>query len=106
MSSAQPGFCDDALRARFTARTVAYLLGQNDQSAAAPLDVSCPASAQGSHAQGDGSGLVGGRRERGIIFWNYMRQLGANHSMSIVPGCGHDPACMYGAPETIQAILF
>lgn len=42
----------------------------------------------------------------GTIFRNYMQQHGATHTLTIVPTCGHDPSCMYGAPETIQALLF
>lgn len=106
MNSDQPGFSDGELRARFLSRNAAYLMGENDQSNNSLFDVSCPANAQGSHLAGDGSGLVGGRRERGTIFWNYMQQLGATHSLTIVPSCGHDPGCMYSAQETIQAILF
>ena len=70
------------------------------------FDRSCPANAEGSHLADDGSGLVGGRRERGTIFWNYMQQLGANHTLNVVPTCDHNEFCMYSAIETIQAILF
>jgi pimeloyl-ACP methyl ester carboxylesterase len=106
MSSDRPGFSDDELRTRFISRNAAYLMGENDQSGLPPLDVSCPATAQGSHTAEDGSGFVGGRRERGTIFWNYMLQLGATQTLTIVPVCGHSGGCMYGAQETIQAILF
>ena len=106
MSSDQPGFSDDDLRSRFTSRVVAYLLGENDQRNNSQFDTSCPGNAQGSHLAGDGSDLVGGRRERGTIFWNYIRRLGADHALAIVPSCGHDEFCMYAAPEMIQAILF
>jgi pimeloyl-ACP methyl ester carboxylesterase len=106
MSSAQPGFSDDEIRTRFTSRAVAYVLGENDQQNNSQFDTSCAANAQGSHLPGDGSGLVGGRRERGTIFWNDMRGLGADHTLTIVPFCGHEPVCMYSAPETIQAIWF
>ncbi len=106
MNSDQPGFSDDELRNRFTSRAVAYLMGEEDQRNNSQFDTSCAANAQGSHLADDGSGLVGGRRERGTIFWNYMRQLGADHTLTIVPDCGHDPICMYYAAEMIQAILF
>jgi len=106
MNSDQPGFSDDELRERFISRNVAYAVGENDQLDNSLLDRSCPANAQGSHLLDDGSGLVGGRRERGTIFWNYAQQFGATHTLTLVPGCGHDPACMYMAQETIQAILF
>jgi len=106
MNSAQPGFSDDEVRSRFIGRAVAYLLGETDQLDNASFDRSCPANAEGSHLAADGSGLVGGRRERGTIFWNYMQQLGANHTLTVVPTCDHNELCMYSAIETIQAILF
>ena len=103
---AHPGFSDDDVAARFLSRNAAYLVGENDQINNSQFDTSCPANAQGSHLAGDGSGLVGGRRERGTIFWNYMQQLGATQTLTVVPTCGHDPNCMYSAEETLQAILF
>jgi pimeloyl-ACP methyl ester carboxylesterase len=106
MNSDQPGFSDDELRTRFVSRAVAYVVGEDDQRNNAQFDTSCPANAQGSHLADDGSGLIGGRRERGTIFWNYLQQIGANHTLSVVPACAHDPICMYSAQETIQAILF
>jgi hypothetical protein len=107
MNVAQPGFTDDEVRTRFTSRAVAYLLGENDQGSNSQFDTSCAASAQGGHLAGDGSGLVGGRRERGTIFWNYMQGLGAvDHTLTVVPSCGHEPFCMYSAAEMIQAIMF
>jgi hypothetical protein len=106
MSSDQPGFSDDEVRTRLTSRAVAYVLGENDQRNSSQFDTSCAANAQGSHLPDDGSGFVGGRRERGTIFWNRVRQLGASHTLTIVPDCGHDPVCMFSATETVQAILF
>ena len=106
MNSSQPGFSDAEVAQRFTGRTVAYLMGEQDQLNNSQFDTSCEANAQGSHLAGDGSGLVGGRRERGTIFWNYMRQLGAAHTLTIVPGCGHDGVCMYSSMQMIQALLF
>ena len=49
---------------------------------------------------------VGGRRERGVIFWNRIRQLKGDHGLTIVPTCGHDEFCMYGSDEMVQALLF
>jgi pimeloyl-ACP methyl ester carboxylesterase len=104
MNSSQPGFSDEELRNRYTSRAVAYLMGEQDQLNNSQFDTSCAANAQGSHLAGDG--FAGGRRERGTIYWNYIRLLGANHTLTIVPGCGHDPICMYYSAEMIQAILF
>src|SRR5262249_46584153 len=105
-NSDQEGFADGDIRAQFLSRNVTYAVGENDQMDNSQFDTSCPANAQGSHLFGDGSGLVGGRRERGTIFWNYVRRLGAGHTLTRVPDCGHDPLCMYTAQETIEAILF
>jgi len=106
MSSDQLGFTDSDLQTRFLSRNIAYVMGELDQQNNFSLDVSCPATAQGSHLLGDGSGFVGGRRERGTIFWSRMQQSGATHTLAIIPACGHDETCMYNAPDTIQAILF
>jgi len=106
MNSARPGFTDEDLTGRFLSRTVAYLLGENDQMNNSSFDQSCPGNAQGIHLADDGTGYVGGRRERGVIFWNRIRQLGADHSLTIVPSCGHNEFCMYGSDEMVQALLF
>lgn len=92
-----------AISRQFVSRAVAYLVGELDQFANSNLDTSCAANAQGSHLAG--SGLVGGRRERGVIFWNYIRRLGAAHTLTVVPRCGHDERCMLSSPEMISAIL-
>jgi hypothetical protein len=105
MDSSLPGMTDAEVRARFTSRNVAYLMGEMDQTSGSMFDQKCEANAQGSHVVGDGSGLVGGRRERGTIFWNYVRQLNAtNQTLTIVPMCAHDGQCMYMRPEMIQAL--
>jgi len=106
MNAAQPGFTDDDLRQRFISRRIEYVLGEQDQQNNAEFDTSCPAMAQGLHLADDGTGLVGGRRERGTIFWNYVRQLGADHALTIVPTCGHDEFCMFSSAEMAQAIMF
>jgi pimeloyl-ACP methyl ester carboxylesterase len=106
MDSSQPGFSDAEVASRFTARAVAYLMGEQDQLSNSQFDVSCAGNAQGSHLAGDGSGLLGGRRERGTIFWNYMRRQGASHTLTIVPTCGHDHICMLSSTQMIQAIMY
>jgi hypothetical protein len=106
MNASQPGFGDDDLRRQFLSRQIAYLMGELDQMNNSQFDTSCPATAQGTHLAGDGSGLIGGRRERGTIFWNYVQQLGATHTLTIVPGCGHDEFCMFRSAEMIQALTF
>jgi pimeloyl-ACP methyl ester carboxylesterase len=85
-----------AIREQFTTRAVTYLLGERDTSREGVIDLRCPAEAQGSQ-----------RRERGTIFWNYIRRhYGANHDFYIVPGCGHLESCMYASDEAISAVLF
>jgi hypothetical protein len=113
------GFGDDDLRRQFTSRRVAYVLGDQDQQANFSFDMSCPANAQGMHLLNDGSGFLGGRRERGTIFWNYMiQQLLADpalHTLVHVPGCGHNCTpescptvdwCMFNSATMIAEILF
>lgn len=85
-----------ALREQFTTRAVTYLLGELDTRVDGALDVRCPANAQGRQ-----------RRERGTIFWNYIRRhYRADHTFFIVPGCGHSEGCMYGSAEALSAVLF
>jgi pimeloyl-ACP methyl ester carboxylesterase len=110
MDASQPGFSPDEVQARFLSRRVAYVLGDLDQEANFQLDISCPANAQGMHLLNDGSGFIGGRRERGAIFWNYVLQLGADptlHTLTPVPNCGHNVDwCMFKSAEMIQEIMF
>jgi hypothetical protein len=80
-------------------------MGELDQTSGSMFDVKCEANAQGSHLAGDRSALVGGRRERGTIFWSYVRQLGAlTQTLTIVPGCAHDGRCMSSSAEMVQAL--
>jgi hypothetical protein len=73
------------IRKQFPSRAVTYLIGDLDQLQDSDLDKSCSAQAQGPN-----------RRERGINFWNYMRQqFQAEHKLVIVPRCGHNAACMF-----------
>jgi hypothetical protein len=95
------------VKTRFLSRQVAYVLGEKDQLDNSQFDTSCPANAQGMHLFGDASGFIGGRRERGTIFWNYALRFGANHTLAIVPNCGHNENfCMFTDQVMIDAIMF
>lgn len=105
MNSTTPGMSDPEVASRFVSRTIAYMVGEQDQTSASMFDTSCPANAQGAHLAGDGSGLIGGRRERGTIFWNYMQALGATaQTLTVVPTCSHDGQCMFLSNAMIQAL--
>lgn len=75
------------LRARYAGHRVALLLGGADVLRDSDLDVSCEADAQGRN-----------RLERGQVFFTHLRdQLGylpAGHSLSVVPGVGHEGRSM------------
>jgi CubicO group peptidase (beta-lactamase class C family) len=83
------------IAAQFPKRDVTYLVGELDTQLDSNLESSCSANAQGPN-----------RRERGTIYWNYMRQqFGAGHKLAIIGGCGHSATCMFASPATL-AILF
>lgn len=84
------------IRKQFAARDVTYLVGDLDTNTADPtLDRSCPAQAQGPN-----------RRERGITFWNYMKQrYQARHGFGIAPGCGHAAVCVFAGPAGVKAVF-
>jgi len=86
----------DQIREQFAKRKVTYLVGELDTRTDDPnLDKSCPAVAQGPN-----------RRERGTIFWNYMKsQFGAAHNFAIAPGCGHSAVCVFAGPAGVQAVF-
>ncbi|MBI4893557.1 MAG: alpha/beta hydrolase [Acidobacteria bacterium] len=86
----------EQIREQFTRRKVTYLVGELDTRTDDPnLDKSCPANAQGAY-----------RRERGAIFWNYMKsQLGAAHEFGIAPGCGHSAVCVFAGPAGVKAVF-
>ncbi len=84
------------IREQFVRRKVTYLVGELDTRTDDPnLDKSCPANAQGAY-----------RRERGTIFWNYMKgQFGAAHEFGIAPGCGHSAVCVFAGPAGVKAVF-
>jgi len=86
----------DSIRTRFAARRIVYLVGELDTRLDDPnLDKSCPAQAQGPN-----------RRERGITFWNLMKQqFKAAHLFGIAPGCGHSAVCVFAGPAGVKAVF-
>lgn len=83
------------IRKQFPTRAVTYLIGDLDQLQDSDLDKSCSAIAQGPN-----------RRERGINYWNYVRtQFQAEHKLVMVPRCGHNAACMFGAAAGARVLF-
>jgi hypothetical protein len=87
---------DDAgLRRQLASRPVTYLLGELDILPLYGFDSSCAAMAQGPT-----------RLARGLAYQRYVNEkLGASHKAVIVPACGHNARCMFGA-EIALPILF
>jgi hypothetical protein len=90
------GMNPEQIRKQFAARDVTYLVGELDTNTADPtLDRSCPAQAQGPN-----------RRERGITFWNYMKQrYQARHGFGIAAGCGHAAVCVFAGSAGVKAVF-
>jgi len=80
--------------ARYTARDVTYLIGQQDVIAD-DIDQTCAARVQG-HT----------RLERGNLFFSFMNTVfpGHRHALVVVPGVGHTQYGMYTS-ETGRAVL-
>ncbi|MFN7920774.1 MAG: hypothetical protein U0Q16_11790 [Bryobacteraceae bacterium] len=85
----------DQVRSQFAKRKVTYLVGELDTLADSQLDQSCASMAQGRN-----------RRDRGITFWNYMRQqFHAEHELKVVGGCGHSAVCMFASQPGLEAVF-
>ncbi|BDC52299.1 hypothetical protein F183_A46140 [Bryobacterales bacterium F-183] len=83
------------IRRQFVKRDVTYLIGDLDTLQDSDLDKSCSAQAQGPN-----------RRERGLNFWNYMREeFHATHQIVVVPRCGHNAACMFGSQAGARTLF-
>ncbi|HEY2855786.1 MAG TPA: alpha/beta fold hydrolase [Gemmatimonadaceae bacterium] len=86
---------DDQLRRQLASRPTIYLLGQLDILPLAGFDGSCAAMAQGPT-----------RLARGEAFVRLVNEkLGAQHTVTIVPLCGHNARCMYTS-DVALGILF
>src|SRR5262249_36217551 len=76
---------DDQLKAQLVARPTTYLVGELDTLPLAGFDSSCPAMAQGAN-----------RNLRGQVWGKYVNEkLGARHTTTVVPLCGHNARCMF-----------
>jgi hypothetical protein len=83
------------LRRQLAGRPTTYLLGERDVLPVDGFDSSCAAMAQGPS-----------RLDRGRAFAAYVnKRFGAHHVVKVVPGCGHDAACMFTA-DTALPVLF
>lgn len=77
------------LTARYAARNVIYLLGEEDDDPSSPyLDVSCAAMHQGAH-----------RLERGLLFYQHLLDrfgsgIRSTHEGAVVAGVDHNPYYM------------
>ena len=86
---------NDSLKRQLAARPVTYLLGELDILPLYGFDSSCSAMAQGPT-----------RLARGLAYHRYVNEkLGAAHKVVIVPACGHNARCMFGA-EVALPVLF
>lgn len=86
---------DEQLRQQLVARPATYLVGEYDTLPLAGFDSSCPAMAQGPH-----------RLARGQAFGKYANEkLGAHHTTTMVPLCGHNARCMFTA-DPVLALIF
>jgi pimeloyl-ACP methyl ester carboxylesterase len=86
---------DDQLKKQLAARAVTYLVGEYDTLPLAGFDSSCPAMAQGAN-----------RLARGQAFGRYVNEkIGAHHTTTVVPLCGHNARCMFTADSVLPLIF-
>lgn len=86
---------DNQLRQQLASRPTTYLLGQLDILPLAGFDGSCAAMAQGPT-----------RLARGEAFARLVNEkLGAHHTVTIVPLCGHNARCMYGSDVALPLLF-
>ena len=85
----------DQLKTQLVSRPTTYLVGELDTLPLAGFDSSCPAMAQGAN-----------RNLRGQAWGKYVNgTLGAHHTTTVVPLCGHNARCMFTA-DPVLALLF
>lgn len=86
---------DDELKKQLASRPTTYLLGELDVLPLGGFDGSCTAMAQGPT-----------RLARGEAFTKYVNEvLGAHHTMTIIPLCGHNARCMFTAERALPVIF-
>ncbi len=92
----------DAARRRYAAADITYLAAADDTGTAPGayyriLDKSCAAQLQGPY-----------RLQRALAYADYDRRYLAPdkpHRLTIVPGCGHNVACVFPAPAARHALF-
>ena len=86
---------DGQLKRQLGSRPVTYLLGELDILPLYGFDGSCAAMAQGPT-----------RFARGLAYHRYVNEkLATHHKAVVVPVCGHNARCMFGA-EIALPVLF
>jgi hypothetical protein len=86
---------DEQLKKQLVARPTTYLVGELDTLPLAGFDSSCPAMAQGAN-----------RNLRGQAWGRYVNdKLGAHHTVTVVPLCGHNARCMF-TNDNVLALIF
>jgi pimeloyl-ACP methyl ester carboxylesterase len=86
---------DDQLRHQLASRPTVYLLGQLDILPLAGFDGSCAAMAQGPT-----------RLARGEAFARFVNEkLSAQHTVTIIPLCGHNARCMYTSDVALPLLF-
>lgn len=94
-SGAAAKLTDDQLRKQIVSRPVTYLLSELDTLPIAGFDSSCPAMAQGPS-----------RLERGKAYAAYLKEkYGAQHSVTVVPLCGHNARCVFTSDPALPVIF-
>ena len=82
------------LTKQLVARPTTYLLGEQDVLPNVGFDASCAAMAQGAT-----------RLARGEAYAALMQKLGARHTVTVVPRCGHEARCMYTADAALPVLF-
>jgi hypothetical protein len=86
---------DDDMKKQLVARPTTYVLGELDILPLYGFDSTCPAMAQGPT-----------RLARGLAYAKYVAEkYGAQHKAQVVPACGHNARCMFGA-EPVLPLIF
>lgn len=85
---------DEQLKKQLLSRPVTYLLSELDTLPLAGFDSSC-----GAMAQGDS------RFARGQAYAEYVKKLGAKHTVTVVPLCGHNARCVFTADPALPLLF-
>ena len=80
--------------AQAKSRRVTYLLGQLDILPIPHFPRSCPAMAQGPT-----------RLARGEAYFKYIHERGVDHTLKIVPMCGHNERCMFTSTTSLPVLF-